>query len=789
MKKLAKTCLKCSLLCFLFSLVIPLQTALAVDQIIAGGDFHSTALSQDMAVWSWGMNTDGQLGDGTNENRKTSVQAAVIANANSVHGNGNFTLALKDKTVWAWGRNTNGQLGDGTNENRNTPVQVPDLDRIIAVACGENHAVALRNDNTVWAWGSNLYGQLGDGTTNDRNTPVQVPGLDSVVAVACGDNHTIALRSDGTILAWGYNNHGQIGDGTTLDKNTPIQVSSIDEFKSIAAGGNHTLAIKKSDGTVWAWGMNTEGQLGDGTNTDKNTPVQVSNLGNVSTVVGGNNHTVALREDGAVWTWGRNNEGQLGDGTYEYSPNRLKVPGLAGVTAIAAGGNHTIVLKGDSTVWTWGDNSHGQLGDGTTINRNTPVQTKGLWGQDYIAISISPESHDFGYAEVGASSSVQIFEIANTGTSELVIGTISKSGTNPNDFTVQNDACSGKTLALSGKCTVEAIFSPGSGGDKSAIIEIPSNDPGTPLEMPLSGTGLNANISVWPASYNFETVEAGSDSPAKSFKISNAGTADLVIGTITKTGTGADEFVIQNDSCSGATVTQTDNCTFEAVFSPASGGDKSAVIKIPSNDPSTPVQDVLLSGTGAQSTISVFPDSYDFGLVEVGASSSAQIFEITNTGLTELSIVSIIKSGTDTDDFVIQNDSCSGKTIGPSGKCAVEAIFSPGAKGEKNADIEISTNISVVPALVLLSGTGKKTAVLSVCASACEYATIQSAIDTTYEGDVIKLEAGTYYEMINTDDKEIVLSIAAKKTADADGDGVISLAEAIYALQVIAGLK
>ncbi len=787
MKKLAETCLKCLSLCFLFSLVIPLQTVLAADQPIAGGDFHTIALSDDMTVWAWGMNTEGQLGDGTNENRKISVQATGIANVDSVEGNGNFTLALGDNTVWAWGINTNGQLGDGTNENKNTPVQVSGLDNVIAIACGENHGVALKNDNTVWAWGSNLYGQLGDGTTQDRNTPAQVPGLDSVIAIACGDNHTIALRNDWTILAWGYNNYGQLGDWTNENRNTPTQVSGINEFNSISAGGNYTLALKKTGGTVWAWGINNEGQLGDGTDEDRNIPVQVSNLGNVISVAGGRNHAVALREDRTVWTWGRNNEGQLGDGTYDNSPNRFKVPGIDDVTAIAAGGNHTIAIKGDSTIWTWGDNSQGQLGDGTTTNRNTPVQTKGLWGQDYTTISISPGTHDFGHVEVNSSSYVQIFEVANTGTSELVIGVISASGTNPNDFTVQNDACSGKTLASSGKCTVEAIFSPGYGGDKSAIIEIPSDDPNTPtLEVPLSGTGINANISVWPASYNFGTMEVGSDSPAKSFEISNAGTTDLVIGTITKTG--SDEFVIQNDSCSGTTVTQTTNCTFEAIFSPESGGDKSAVIKIPSNDPNTPIQNVLLSGTGVQSTISVFPESYDFGLVEVGAGSSAQSFEITNTGVTWLTIASIIKSGTDTDDYVIQNDTCSGKSIGPSEKCTIEAVFSPGAKGDRSANIEISTSVSVAPLLVLLSGTGKKTAVLNVCAS-CEYATMQSAIDTSYEGDTIKLEAGTYYEMINTDGKEIVLSIATKKTGDADGDGVIGLAEAIYALQVIAGLK
>lgn len=786
--KMTENSLKGLLLCFLFLLIIPLQAAWAANLPIAGGDMHSIALKGDMTVWTWGMNNSGQLGDGTDENRKTSVMVPGIANANAIAGNGNFTLVLRDNSVWAWGRNASGQLGDGTTQNRNAPVQVTGLDNVIAIACGENHAVALKNDNTVWAWGSNLFGQLGNGKNENSSIPVQVTGLDNVTAIACGENHTIALRDDRTVWTWGFNNNGQLGDGTTADKKTPTQVPGTDEFKGISAGGNFSLAIR-NDGTVWSWGKNDEGQLGDGTTTERNTPVQVSNLGNISIVAGGKSHGIALRGDGTVWTWGRNNEGQLGDGTNDNRINRVKVPGFDTVSAIAAGGNHTIVLRGNGTIRTWGDNSQGQLGDGTSTNRNTPVQTKGLWGQDHVTISILPESHNFGMVEVNNSSLVQVFEITNAGTLSLETGAITKSGQGADEFVVQNDACSDKILGPSDKCSVEVIFSPASEGDKSAVIEIPSNDPNIPvLGLPLGGTGVRANISVWPKSHNFGLVEVGTSSTLK-FEVSNAGITGLVIKSIVISGAGADQFVIQNDACTGKTLAMSDKCAIEAKFSPVSAEDRSAVIEIHSNDPLTPIQNILLSGTGVQPLISVLPDMHDFGLTEVGTDSSAQSFEITNTSLSAIVTESIKKSGNDTDEFIISNDACTGKIIGSSGKCSIEAFFSPGSKGPKSANIELSVSGSVTPVLIVLSGAGKQTSILSVCAYTCDHTTIQAAIDAGFEGDVVQIEPGTYNEKISTNGKEITLSVAAKETSDANGDGMIGLAEAIYALQVIADMK
>ena len=200
--------------------------------------------------------------------------------------------------------------------------------------------------------------------------------------IAAGGYHTVARYSGGVVSSWGYNSNGQLGDGTQIDNSTPVQVSGLSDVMAIAAGWQHTVALKQ-DGTVWAWGYNSNGQLGDGTQIDNSTPVQVSGLSSVTAIAAGDYHTVALKEDGTVWAWGDNCDGQLGNGTQ--IDNSTPVQGLSGVTAIAAGGFHTVALKQDGTVWAWGNNDYGQLGDGTQTYSPTPVQVSGLSNVTAIA--------------------------------------------------------------------------------------------------------------------------------------------------------------------------------------------------------------------------------------------------------------------------------------------------------------------------------------------------------------------------------------------------------------------
>jgi alpha-tubulin suppressor-like RCC1 family protein len=245
---------------------------------IAGGNWGSLRVKSDGTAWAWGYNSNGQLGDGTTTSQATPVQVSGLSGVTAVSaGEDSYSLALlSDGTVWAWGSNSNGQLGDGTTTNRSTPVPVSGLSgvTVTAVAAGWGYSLALASDGTVWAWGKNNEGQIGDGTTTNRATPVQVGGLSgiTVTALASAYESSFALTSDGTAWAWGYNSNGQLGDGTTTNRATPVQVSGLSGVTALAAGDRHALALKW-DGTLWAWGENNEGQLGDGTTTDRHTPV------------------------------------------------------------------------------------------------------------------------------------------------------------------------------------------------------------------------------------------------------------------------------------------------------------------------------------------------------------------------------------------------------------------------------------------------------------------------------------------------------------------------------------
>jgi len=204
-----------------------------------------------------------------------------------------------------------------------------------------------------------------------------------VAAIAGGCDHTIALKADGTVWAWGYNWAGQLGDGTTTYRSSPVPVFGLADVAGIAGGYHHTIALK-ADGTVWAWGYNNLGQLGDETTTDNSSPVQVFGLAGAAAIAGGAYHTIALKADSTVWTWGGNRYGQLGNETTTDNSSPVQVFGLADVAAIAGGSSHTIALKADGTVWGWGRNDDGQLGDGTTTENSSPVQVVDADGTGFL---------------------------------------------------------------------------------------------------------------------------------------------------------------------------------------------------------------------------------------------------------------------------------------------------------------------------------------------------------------------------------------------------------------------
>ncbi|EIJ78032.1 regulator of chromosome condensation-like protein [Bacillus methanolicus PB1] len=350
-----------------------------------------------MTTFSWGNNEFGQLGDGTNIDSNVPVSVNGSTNSIAITGGIFHSLSvLSDGLVCAWGANYSGQLGDGTLNDSNIPEIVTALTNAIEVAAGVFHSLALLSNSTVRAWGDNFAGQLGDGTFNSSTVPVSVIGLTNAIAISAGLNHSLALLNDGTVRAWGGNFFGQLGNGTDITSNAPVIILGLSNVVAVSAGGEHSLALLY-DGTVCAWGANYSGQLGDGTNTDRSIPVQVKGIGgsgvlnNVIAISAGEFHSLALLNDGTVLAWGNNDYGQLGDGTNTESNVPVQVKGTGGygvlnnVAAIAAGGFHSLALLNDGTVLAWGNNESGQLGDGSNSDSDIPVTVSGLTNSNTIA--------------------------------------------------------------------------------------------------------------------------------------------------------------------------------------------------------------------------------------------------------------------------------------------------------------------------------------------------------------------------------------------------------------------
>jgi len=440
---------------------------------IAAGNGFSMALKSDGTLWTWGANNNGRLGDGTTTGNRTIPKQVVgpggtgyLNNMISIGESRSSAIALKSNgTVWAWGYNGYGQIGNGTTTDQYTPTQVfgPGseiyLTNIIAVDGGDCHFIALKSDSTLYAWGYNGYGGLGDGSTTHRNRPVRVPGpggedyLDEIVAISGGVHHTLALKSDGTVFAWGRNDRGQLGNGNTTNQTYPVRVKDVDTVSNlsgviaISAGDMFSLALK-SDGSVWAWGWNNYGQLGDGTTAEKHVPVQVLGaaggyLENIVAISTGYYYfSMALKSDGTVWAWGRNDNGQLGDGSTSYRTRPVRVSGiectgsLENIIGIATGEQHSIALQSDHTIVSWGYNGDGRLGDGTWANRYCPVEVIApsltmeiYWQERQIrpaqsCISVFPNPFNSSCRIVApANAKTEIFDIAGKRLVELPQGT------------------------------------------------------------------------------------------------------------------------------------------------------------------------------------------------------------------------------------------------------------------------------------------------------------------------------------------------------------------------------
>ena len=368
----------------------PIEGIANAKAIVGGGTYWDDphvfcAVLADDSLSCWG---DGQLGAGWD-----SAHAVVPVRADALTGAASIALGAAHLcniepggTVSCLGSTLDGRLGDGTNEPgaSSVPVSVSGLSGAVDLAAGTNHTCALLADGTVSCWGDNLYGQLGDNSTLDRPEPVSAVGLTGVTALSLGSKHSCALKLDGTVYCWGDNFNAQLGTGDTSDQHVPVPVIGLSDVVSIAAGKQHSCAAL-SDGSVECWGVWIAGTVGLPSRVGY-TPQLVPGVNQAIEVVAGALHSCALLESGGVACWGRNDDGQLGDGTTSQRIDPAPVVGLTDAIQLVAAGSTTCALRASGQVVCWGANDVGQIGNGSFVNQPAPTPVPSLFESERVVL-------------------------------------------------------------------------------------------------------------------------------------------------------------------------------------------------------------------------------------------------------------------------------------------------------------------------------------------------------------------------------------------------------------------
>jgi alpha-tubulin suppressor-like RCC1 family protein len=358
---------------------------------VAGGGYSAYALLRDGRVWAWGDDLEGQLGDGEDGSASdVPVRVVHLSGASALAASANSAFAVRDDgTVWAWGDDSEGELGNRKETyTSELPVRVEGLHGIRQLAAGEFSGYALGRDGTLWAWGDNSLGQLARNLSiGTSDVPTRVDDVGQVQGVAAGASTAYAVRKDGTVWAWGDNAFGELTrrGSRLIASEVPLEIQGIREAAAVAAGADAGFALLR-DGTVWAWGDGSFGDLGTGacpvrhpTNcAGSSRPGRVGRLRQVRAIAAGTYAAYALAANGQVWSWGDGIFGQLGDGSSQSSDIPVLVRRLQNVVSIAAGGNAAYAVEANGSVWAWGYGAYGQLGDGSTSSSDVPLQVHGL---------------------------------------------------------------------------------------------------------------------------------------------------------------------------------------------------------------------------------------------------------------------------------------------------------------------------------------------------------------------------------------------------------------------------
>ncbi len=387
---------------------------------VAGGGYHSCALVSGGTAYCWGRNDAGQLGNTSfTDALGPSPVSGGLAFA-SLTGGRYQTCGLVGNTAYCWGNNFDGQVGDASTALRNAPVAVSTATTFTSVSTGGFHScgVAVTTGNS-YCWGWNGFGQVGDATALDGVAPVPVPGVpQTATIVTTGHEHTCALITGGTVYCWGQNSSGQLGDGTYIDRTNAASVSSFADFQTISGGADHSCGLRAGN-LIYCWGDGSFGQLGNGTTTSTSTPTLVGGPGGYATVSTGDDHTCALTTTGVAYCWGTNPDGRVGNNTTLQQDSPVPVSGGLTFSKISAGGMLSCGVTTAGAAYCWGDNSSGGLGNSSTINSSVPVRVSGT--QVWSAVSAGLD-----YA-CGLTTSNTVYCWGNNADGELGIGSSSSS--------------------------------------------------------------------------------------------------------------------------------------------------------------------------------------------------------------------------------------------------------------------------------------------------------------------------------------------------------------------------